>query len=78
MDRLSVKMADTLDLQERVAVYNERAELMREYLPMTPLISPAFHIYTDLSGLWPLEALDANSIESPYRPGGFREHLASP
>ncbi|UCH25577.1 MAG: hypothetical protein JSV66_16850 [Trueperaceae bacterium] len=78
MDRLTVKMADTLDLQERVAVYNERAALMREYLPMTPLISPAFHIYTDLSGLWPLEALDANSIESPYRPGGFREHLASP
>ena len=72
------KMNETLDLNERVAVYNERSELMRQYLPMTPLISPAFHVYTNMSGTWSVEALDANSIQSPYRPGGFRGHLAQP
>ena len=77
MDRLTVEMSDTLDLEERVAVYNERAELMRQFLPMTPLISPAFHFYSELENTWPTEALDANSIESPYRPGGFREHLTN-
>ena len=75
MDRLTVEMSETLDLEERVAVYNERAELMRQYLPITPLISPAFHFYTELENTWPLEALDANAIESPYRPGAFRENL---
>lgn len=78
MDRLTVKMNTTRDLDERVALYNERAELMREYLPMTPLISPAFHFYHDLGNVWPEEALDANSIESPYRPGGYRETLMAP
>jgi len=71
-------MNETLDLDERVAVYNERAELMRQYLPMTPLISPSMHVYTNLSGTWGLDKYDANSIESPYRPGGFRTHLAQP
>lgn len=77
MDRLTVQMSDTLDLDERVAIYNERAELMRQYLPITPLISPAFHFYTELENTWPLESLDANSIESPYRPGAFRENLTN-
>ena len=78
MDRLSRRMDRTLDLDERVAIYNERAELMRKYLPMTPLISPAFSFYGNMSNIWPEEALDANSIESPYRPGGFRDTLAAP
>lgn len=78
MDRLSRRMDRTLDLDERVAVYNERAELMREYLPMTPLISPAFSFYGNMGNLWPKEALDANAIESPYRPGSFRANLTAP
>ena len=78
MDRLSRRMDRTLDLDERVAIYNERAELMRKYLPMTPLISPAFSFYGNMSNIWPEEALDANRIESPYRPGGFRDTLAAP
>ncbi len=78
MDRLSRRMDRTLDLDERVAIYDQRAELMRQYLPMTPLISPAFSFYGNMSNLWPEEALDANSIESPYRPGGFRDTLAAP
>ena len=52
-----------------------RYGVMREYLPMTPLISPAFHFYTNLDNNWPEEALDANSIQSPYNPGAFRPHL---
>lgn len=75
MDRLSRRMDRTLDLDERVAVYNERAELMREYLPMTPLIQQAFSFYTNLGNTWPEEALDANSIESPYTPGNYRDNL---
>ena len=77
MDRLTVKMNETLDLDERVAVYNERAQIMRDYLPMTPLISPAFHLYHNMSNVWETDKLDANSIESPYRPGGFRTTLAT-
>lgn len=75
MDRLSRRMDRTLELDERVAVFNERAELMREYLPMTPLIQQAFSYYTNLGNTWPEEALDANSIESPYTPGNFRDAL---
>ncbi len=75
MDRLSRRMDRTLDLEERVAVYNERAELMREYLPVTPLIQQAFSFYTNLGNTWPEEALDANSLESPYTPGNYRENL---
>lgn len=78
MDRLTVRMNNTLDLGERVALYNERAALMREYLPLTPLISPAFHFYHNLSNVWPEEALDATSIENPYRPGSFRETQMAP
>ncbi len=78
MDRLSRRMDATLDIDERVEVYNQRAALMREYLPMTPLISPAFHLYENMSNVWPEEALDSNSVESPYRPGGFRSTLATP
>lgn len=75
MDRLTADMPLTTDLDDRVALYNERATLMRQYLPITPLISPAFHFFHDMGNVWPVEKMDANSIESPYRPGGFRETL---
>lgn len=75
MDRLSRRMNRTLDLDERVAIYNERAELMREYLPMTPLIQQAFSFYEDLGNTWPEEELDANSIEAPYTPGNYRPNV---
>lgn len=78
MDRLSRRMDRTLDLDERVAIYNERAEIMRQYLPMTPLISPAFSFYGNMGNIWPEAALDANSIESPYTPGGYRSNLTAP
>ncbi len=79
MDRLSRRMDRTLDLDERVAIYNERAALMREYLPMTPLIQPAFNFYTELGNTYPEEALDANSIASPYYPGNAaRDALTAP
>src|SRR5690554_684809 len=75
MDRLTAAMVTELDLEKRIELYNERATLMRDNLPITPLISTAFHFYHDLGNVWPLEFLDANSIESPYRPGNFRENL---
>ena len=75
MDRLSRRMDRTLELDERVAVFDERAELMREYLPMTPLIQQAFSFYTNLGNTWPEESLDANSIESPYTPGNYRDNV---
>ncbi len=75
MDRLSRRMDRTLDLDERVAVYNQRAELMREFLPMTPLIQQAFSFYADLGNLWPEESFDAKALEAPYTPGNFRENL---
>jgi peptide/nickel transport system substrate-binding protein len=75
MDRLSRRMDRTLDLDERVAIYNERAELMREYLPLTPLIQQAFSFYENLGNTWPAEELDANSIEAPYTPGNYRENV---
>lgn len=77
MDRLSRRMDRTLDLDERIEVYNERADIMRQYLPMTPLISPAFNFYENMGNIWPEEALDAGSIESPYRPGNYRGNLTT-
>lgn len=71
IDNLTKQMDRTFDLDERVALYRQRAELMREYLPVTPLIAPGFHFYTNLSNNWPDEALDATSIDLPYRPGNF-------
>lgn len=75
MDRLSRRMDRTLDLDERVAVYDERAEIMREYLPVTPLIQQQFSFYTDLGNTLPEDALDSKSIESPYVPGNSRDVL---
>ena len=70
--------AETIDLDERIAIYNERAELMRQYLPITPLISPAFHFYENMGNVWPVEALNSTTIQSPYRPGNYRDNLTLP
>lgn len=71
LDRLTNQMDETLNLEDRVVVYNQRAEVMREYLPITPLISPNFHLYTNLGNMWPADKFNANSIARPYRPGNF-------
>ncbi|HKI58530.1 MAG TPA: ABC transporter substrate-binding protein [Trueperaceae bacterium] len=77
MGQYSVEMNETLDLQKRVQIYDKRAELMRQWLPITPLITQAFSFYTDLGNTWPKPALDAVSIQGPYRPGSFRELLTA-
>ena len=76
MDTLTAKMDETLDLGERIAIYNERADLMREYLPLTPLVSPAVHFYHNLGNVWPREALDAFSLEN--NPGNFPANVMAP
>jgi peptide/nickel transport system substrate-binding protein len=77
MDRLTVQMNAELDLAKRVELYNERAQIMREHLPLTPLLSPSFHFYSNMGNVWPVEAMDSNSIQSPYRPGGSRGELTT-
>lgn len=77
IDRLTADMIGELDMDKRVALFNERAEVMRHYLPLTPLIAPSFHFFHNLGNVWPVDKLDANSIESPYRPGAFRVHLTA-
>ncbi len=79
LDRLTKDMSAELDRDRRVEIYMQRAELMREYMPMIPLISPAFHFYFNMENVWPREAMDAASIDSPnYRPGNYTELLQSP
>ncbi len=78
LERLDKQIETTLDLDERIALYKQQAELLREYLPMTPLISPAFHLYTNMGNIWPVDKLNATSAESPYRPGNFRDNLTAP
>jgi peptide/nickel transport system substrate-binding protein len=78
MDQLTVQMGDALDLDDRLAIYQERALLMRENLPVTPLIATSFHFYENLSNLWPVEIMDANTIQAGYRPGNFRVALMAP
>jgi peptide/nickel transport system substrate-binding protein len=78
MDRLTVEMGETLDLEERIAVFEERANLMREQLPLIPLISPSFHFYHNMGNVWPEDKLDSTSIQAPYRPGGSRGELTAP
>ena len=78
MDQLTVKMDQTLDLAERVAIYQQRAALMQEWLPLTPLIAQSFHFYENLANGWPNDALNAVSIQSPYNPANFRENIALP
>ena len=76
MDTLTARMDETLNLDERVAIYNERATLMRDYLPLTPLVSPAVHFYHNLGNVWPREALDAFSLEN--NPGNFPANVTAP
>lgn len=78
MDAQTVAMGAALDVDERVALYRQRAEVMREHLPLTPLITASFHFYENVGNVWPKEALDALSIQSPYRPGNFRTLLMAP
>ena len=68
-------MDETLDTGARVDLFKQRAEIMREYLPLTPLIAQSFHFYENVGNDWPKEALDAVSIQSPYNPGNRRENL---
>ncbi len=75
---LTRQMDQTLDLQKRVALFQQRGELMRQYLPLTPLVAQSFHFYDNLANVWPEGKLDSVSIQSPYRPGNFRENVISP
>ncbi|MCA9836198.1 MAG: hypothetical protein KC422_04765 [Trueperaceae bacterium] len=75
MDKLTTQMDETLDTGARVDLFKQRAEIMREYLPLTPLIAQSFHFYENVGNDWPKEALDAVSIQSPYNPGNRRENL---
>lgn len=77
IDRLTIQMDETLDLDARVALFKERAEVMREYLPMTPLIAQSFHYYENTGNDWPQDTLDAVSIQEPYRPANFRENITA-
>ena len=72
------QMDGELDLAKRVEIYNERAVIMREQLPLTPLISPSFHVYTNMGNVWPVEFMDSIAIQDPYRPGGSRGELTLP
>jgi peptide/nickel transport system substrate-binding protein len=78
MDQLTVAIDGALDLDERVALYRQRAEVMRDYLPITPMIAPSFHFYENVGNTWPVEAFDALSILEPYRPGAFRTQVMAP
>ena len=31
-----------------------------------------------MGNIWPVEAMDSISIQSPYRPGNFRDNLIAP
>jgi peptide/nickel transport system substrate-binding protein len=75
LDRMTTQMSETLDLEQRIAIYQERAKLMRDYLPITPLIAQSFHYYENTAQEWSRENLDAVSIQEPYRPGNFRENI---
>ena len=78
IDRQTRDMDLELDLDARVEIYNRRAEVMRQYLPLTPLISPSFHFYNNMGNIWPEEVLDSISIQSPYRPGNYRQNVIAP
>lgn len=79
LDRLTKDMSQELDRDRRVEIYLRRADLMRQQMPMIPLISPAFHFYFNMGNVWPREAMDANSIDAPnYRPGNFTQLLQAP
>lgn len=76
LDRLSAQIDETLDLEARVALFNERASLMRDFLPLTPLASPGFHMYLNVGNVWPERAMDAFSLED--NPGNFPANVMAP
>jgi peptide/nickel transport system substrate-binding protein len=78
VDRMTVQMDGELDLAKRIDIYNKRAELLRQHLPLTPLISPSFHFYSNMGNVWPTDKLDSNSIQDPYNPGAYRETVTAP
>jgi peptide/nickel transport system substrate-binding protein len=78
MDQLTVSMNAELDVDQRVALWRQRAEIMRQHLPLTPMIATSFHFYENMGNVWPQDQLDAVSIQSPYRPGNFRTLLMAP
>ncbi len=75
MERLDKDIEAELDLNERIAKYKKQMEYAREYLPMTPLISPAFHFYHNMGNVWDEDVMGSVTIESPYRPGNSRSSL---
>lgn len=77
MDRLTVEMDETLDVEARVNIFKQRSDIMRDYLPLTPLIAQSFHFYENIGNDWSLENLDAVSIQSPYNPGNRRENITT-
>jgi peptide/nickel transport system substrate-binding protein len=78
VDRISKQMDTELDLNKRVELYNQRAQILRDQLPLTPLLSPAFNFYYNMSNVYPQDKMDSNSIQDPYNPGASREVLAVP
>ncbi|MGL4610231.1 MAG: ABC transporter substrate-binding protein [Trueperaceae bacterium] len=77
MERTTVAMKGELDLEKRIALYNERAQIIRDELPITPLIARSFHFYHNVGNVFPLDKMDAKSIESPYFPGNDRSVLTT-
>jgi peptide/nickel transport system substrate-binding protein len=78
LERLSNQMNQELDLEARVEIYNERALLLRQHLPLTPLVSLPFNFYFNMGNVYPLDKMDAKSIEGPYYPGADRALLTTP
>ncbi len=72
---LTTRMNGALDLDQRLALFQQRAKLMRQYLPLTPTIAQAFHYYFGTGNVWPKDKLDAVSIQEPYNPGNYRENV---
>jgi peptide/nickel transport system substrate-binding protein len=78
MERIDVQTYDELDQDARIQLWKDQAALLRQYLPIVPLISPSYHLYVNAGNVWDAEAISATSTESPYRPGNFRELLTTP
>jgi peptide/nickel transport system substrate-binding protein len=78
MERIDVQTYDELDQDARIQLWKQQAALLRQQLPIVPLISPSYHLYVNAGNVWDAEAISATSTESPYRPGNFRELLTTP
>ncbi|MDA0699920.1 MAG: ABC transporter substrate-binding protein, partial [bacterium] len=53
IDQLVVAADGELDLDARVALWRQKATVMREHLPLIPLVAPGFHFYENLGNVWP-------------------------